>query len=53
MQAEALQVIDEIVARRDRGEEVIDPGGPIRARLIISVAHSVSDGPSSVHSLKT
>ena len=43
MQAKALQVVDQIVARRDRGKEVIDPCRALLARTEKLVRHSETE----------
>ena len=42
VQAEALQVIDQIVAPGDGGEKVVDLGGPRIAGVVENVAHADS-----------
>ena len=41
VQAEALQVVDKIVARRNDGEQVPDQGGAFVAGFVILVAHAI------------
>ena len=45
VQAETLEVVDQIVTAGDAGEEVIDLRGALLAGHIISVAHSPNETP--------
>jgi hypothetical protein len=42
VQAEALQVVEQIVAPRDGGEKVVDLRGALFARCVENTAHAVS-----------
>jgi hypothetical protein len=42
MQAEALEIVQQIIAAGDAGEKVADLGGPLFAGLIKDIAHAGS-----------
>jgi hypothetical protein len=52
VQTEALQIIDEIVARGDGGKEVTHFGGPLLSRLIEFIAHAAKSNPVMMHPLR-
>ena len=40
VQTEALEVVDEVIARRDGGEQVADPGGPLFPGIVKFIGHA-------------